>query len=277
MQTWPALRYFAADRIFGGRRHVGVVENDRRRMAAQFHGGALHVQAGQRRQLLADHGRAGEGDFSDHRMRDQIFRDLRRHAVDEIDHAIRHAGIGKGADQLRGRRRGFLRRLDDDRASRRQRGGELAHHLVDREIPRREGRDRTDRLLDGHLIDARPARRNQPAVGALGFLGEPFDDVGGGHRFHPGFGQRLALLHRQQRRDFVVALAHDGGGLAHDLAAVERRYRAPDLETGGSCRQRLVEVGFFRMRDRADRLFRRGIEHLDGLAAVRRAPFAVDE
>ena len=54
MQTWPALRYFAADRIFAADDHVGVVENDRRRMAAQFHGGALHVQAGQRRQLLAD-------------------------------------------------------------------------------------------------------------------------------------------------------------------------------------------------------------------------------
>jgi hypothetical protein len=127
------------------------------------------------------------------------------------------------------------------------------------------------------LVDARPARRNQPPVGALGFFGEPFDDVGGGHRFHLGFGQRLALLHRQQRRDFVIALAHDGGGLAHDLAPVERRYRAPDLETGGCGGQRFVEVGFFRVRDRPDRLFRRGIEHLDGLAAVRRTPFAVDE
>ena len=277
MQTWPALRYFAADRIFA----ADVTSASLKTIAGAWPPNSMVARfmcsPASADELLADHGRAGEGDLADDRMRDQIFRNLRRHAIDQIDHAIRHAGVGKGADQLRGRGRGFLRRLDDDRASRRQRGGKLAHHLVDREIPGREGRDRTDRLLDGHLIDARPARRDDPAIGALGFLGEPLDDVGGRHRFHLGFGQGLALLHRQQRRDFIVALAHDGGGLAHDLAAIERRYRAPDLETGGRGGERFVEVGLFRVRNRADRLFGRGIEHLDGLAAVRRAPFAVDE
>ena len=54
MQTWPALRYFAAAKIFAADDDVGIVEHDRRRMAAEFHGGALHVQAGKRRELLAD-------------------------------------------------------------------------------------------------------------------------------------------------------------------------------------------------------------------------------
>ena len=50
-QTWPALRYFAADSDLGRRVDVGVVENDRRRMAAEFHRRALHVHAGERRQV----------------------------------------------------------------------------------------------------------------------------------------------------------------------------------------------------------------------------------
>ena len=53
MQTWPALRYFAAARIFAADDDVGVLEHDRRRVAAELHGGALHVQAGQRGELLA--------------------------------------------------------------------------------------------------------------------------------------------------------------------------------------------------------------------------------
>ena len=74
---------------------VGILEHDHRRMAAELHRHPLHVLAGQRRKLLADRGRAGEGDLADDRMRDQILRDLRRHAVDQVDHAGRHAGIGE--------------------------------------------------------------------------------------------------------------------------------------------------------------------------------------
>ena len=210
-------------------------------------------------------------------MRNQILGNFSRHAVDEIEHAVRHTGIDEGADQLRRRRRGFLRRLDDDRAAGRKTCGDLAHDLVDREIPRRECRDRTDRLLDRDLVDAGAARRDHPSIGALGFLGEPFDDVGRRHRLHFGFGQRLALLHRQQRRDFVVALAHDRGRLAHDLAAVEWRHCTPDLEPLGSGLQRLVEIGAVGMRDGADHILGGRVEHGDGSARLARTPFAVDE
>ena len=125
----------------------------------------------------------------------------------------------------RGRR--FLRRLDDDRAAGGQRAGQLAHHLVDREVPRREGGDRPDRLLNDELIDALGSRRNDPAIGAARLLGEPVDDVGAGQRLALGLGQRLALLQGQQRRDRVGALAQQVGGLAHDLRAIERRDLAP--------------------------------------------------
>ena len=72
---------------------VGVVEHQHRRVAAELHGGALHVAGGQRVQMLADRHRAGERDLADDRVRDQVLGDLGRHAVDEVDHARRHAGV----------------------------------------------------------------------------------------------------------------------------------------------------------------------------------------
>ena len=147
---------------------VGIVEHDHRGMAAELHRGPLHVPAGERGELLADRRRAGEADLADDRMRDQVLGDLRRDAVDQADDARRHARIDKGPDQRGRRRRGFLRRLDDDRAAGGERRRQLAHHLVDREVPGREGGDRADRQLEGHLHDVGRPGRDHLAIGALG-------------------------------------------------------------------------------------------------------------
>ena len=159
MQTWPALRNLARAGGLDGQRDVGVLGDDHRRVAAQLHRHALHVLAGQRGQLLAHRRRAGEGDLADDRVRDQVVGDLGGVAVHQAQHAGRDAGIGEGADQLGGRGRRFLRRLDDHRAAGGQRGRHLAHHLVDREVPGREGGDRADRLLEHHLARRQVAAR----------------------------------------------------------------------------------------------------------------------
>ena len=78
MHTWPALRNLLAAILFAADCDVGIVEHDHRRVAAELHRHALHVQAGERGELLADDGRAGERDLADHRMRDQVRRDFRR-------------------------------------------------------------------------------------------------------------------------------------------------------------------------------------------------------
>ena len=85
MQTWPALRNLAAASDLRRARDVGVVEHDCRRVPAELHRGALHVQSGQRCELLAHCGRAGERHLPDDRMRDQVFGNLRRHAEHQID------------------------------------------------------------------------------------------------------------------------------------------------------------------------------------------------
>ena len=104
------------------RRHVdvGIVEDDDRRVAAEFHGDALHMLAGEARKQLADRRRAGEGHLADDRVGNEIFADLRGDAEDEADDARGNAGIDEAADQFGRRGRCFFRRLDDDRAA----GGE---------------------------------------------------------------------------------------------------------------------------------------------------------
>ncbi|MGF6936172.1 hypothetical protein OKW41_005334 [Paraburkholderia sp. UCT70] len=74
----------AAGRL-DGERDVGVFSDDDRRVAAELHRRALHVRAGQRRELLADRRRARERDLADHRMRNQVAGNLSRVAEHEAD------------------------------------------------------------------------------------------------------------------------------------------------------------------------------------------------
>ena len=211
-------------------------------MAAQLHGGALHVLAGERRQLLADHRRAGEGDLADHRVGDQVAGNLAGHAVHEVDRARR----------------------------------ELAHDLVDREVPGSERRDRAHRLLDHQLVDALGARRDHAPVGAACLLGEPVDGVGAVQDLCLRLGERLALLHGHQRRDKIEALAHQAGGLAHDLRALEGRNPAPGGETLRGGLEGAVQVRALGMSERADLLAGGRVHDGKGAAGSGGAPGAVD-
>ena len=246
-------------------------------MAAKLHGDTLHVTAGQRRELLADRRRAGERDLFNHRMRDQIGRHLRRHAEHQIDHARRHPGVGISLHQSGATRRGFLRPLQDHGAAGRQRRRHLAHRLIDREIPRRESRDRPDRLLEHKLRDVRRARRHDPSVGAARFLREPFNGVGAAQRLDPRLGKHLALLHRHRGGDGVGAFADQRSGAPHDLRALHRARPLPFVEGAVGRGQRIVEILAAGMRQRANGLASRRIEHRNPrLAAVAPLPVNIE-
>ena len=277
MQTWPALRNLEAASCFYRRVDVGIAEHDRRRVAAELHRDPLHVLPGERRELLADRRRAGEGDLADDRVRDQVRRNLRRDAEHQVQHARRQPGIDVALHQRRDARRCLLRAFQDHRAAGRERCRNLAHGLVDREVPRRERGDRPDRLLHDHLGHALGACRHDAAVGAARFLGEPVHDVGGQRRLELRFGEGLALLGGHQRRDLIDAAPHDLGGTPQQLAALERRNLAPGLEALVGRVQRFFELGRSGVGEAADRLA--GGRADDRAAAARGAlgPFAVDE
>jgi hypothetical protein len=156
-------------------------------------------------------------------------------------------------------------------------GRRLAHDLVDREVPGREGRDRAHGLLQHELVDVGHARRHDAAIGAAAFLGEPVDDVAGQHRLDLRLRQRLALLEGHEPGDVVGARAHQVGGLAHHLRAVVGRHLAPGLEALPRGREGAIEVLGAGMGDRADLLLGGGVQDGDRAAARGRAPLAVDQ
>ena len=148
--------------------------------------------------------------------------------------------------------------------------------VSDREIPRRERRDHADRLGHDHLAHGRIAARDDAAVGAAAFLGEPFDDVGAGDHLALRLGEGLALFLRHHARDLVGALAQQVGGLLDDAAAVIGGLRLPHLEAGFGGGERRVEVLGGGVGQVRERLLRRGIEHVLAATAVAVVPLAVD-
>jgi hypothetical protein len=125
---------------------VGVVENDVGRLAAEFLGDALDGIGGGLGHQDAGAGRAGEGHHVDIGMRAQRRADTRAVAVDEVEHAGRHAGGMQHFSEDRGVERRHFGRLQHHRAA----GGECRQHLagdlVDRPVPRRDETAHAHRL-----------------------------------------------------------------------------------------------------------------------------------
>src|SRR6185437_11294405 len=126
------------------------------------------------------------------------------------------------------------------------------------------------------LAHARRPARDDAAVGALALLAIPIEDVGGDDDLDARLGQHFALLQRQDAGDRILSLANEISGLADDARALMRRGRAPLPEALLRGGERAVEIGGAGMRQRRERLFRRGIDHLLAVAALRAEPFAVD-
>src|SRR3546814_13718392 len=66
---------FLRDDAVERRLKVAVVEDQHRRMAAQFHRDPLHPVGGETHQMLADRGRAGEADLADDGTGEQVAAD----------------------------------------------------------------------------------------------------------------------------------------------------------------------------------------------------------
>jgi hypothetical protein len=210
-------------------------------------------------------------------MGDQVGGNLGRVTEHQAHHAGRHAGIDEALEQGGRRGRGFLGRLAQEGAARGQRRADLAHDLVDGEVPGREGSHGAHGLLDHQLLHFGPARRNDAAIHAQRLVGKPFDDAHAGQDFALGLGHGLALLLRQQGRDLVGTLLEQGSGTAHGSAALMGRDIAPDLEAALRGGQRAIQVGHVGMGHLADDFAAGRVAHGNLPAAGGVLPLAVDQ
>src|SRR5690606_37736634 len=113
---------------------VGVVEDDRGGLAAQFQGDAGDAGGAGGHDLLARGGAAGEGDLVDSGVVDEVGA-LLPVGGDDVEHALGQARLTQGVGEVVGRQRRLGRRLEDDRASRGERGGDLEGGGAQRPVP----------------------------------------------------------------------------------------------------------------------------------------------
>ena len=235
-----------------GQRNVGVFTHDDRGVAAQLHRHTLHVLACQRGQLFAHRRGAGERDLANDGVGDQVAGDFGGVAIHQAHHTGGQARVGKSLDQCGGCGRGFFGCLDQHRATTGQRCRQLAHHLVDREVPRRERGHGAHRVLQHQLAHGQVARGHDAAVDAHAFIGKPFNDVGRGHGFTLGFRQGFAVFLRQHGADVGGTFAHQRSSAAHDLGTLKGGHVAPHFKPLLGSGQGAVQVRNARVRHTAN-------------------------
>ena len=124
---------------------VGVVEDDRGRLAAELEAHALELLTADRGDAPARGGRTGERDLVDAGVAHEVLTDFAPGGQDRHD-ALRDAGLVEQlGHEVRVERR-LRRGLQDDRATREQRGRELRHRDELRDVPRHDAGDDADRL-----------------------------------------------------------------------------------------------------------------------------------
>ena len=153
-----ARAHRALDRLV----EIGVGEDERRILAAEFE---RHLPDAERRlahDRFAGARLAGEGDAVDQRMLGQeLAGRIRPEAVHDIVDALRHAGLVHHLAEQRGGQRRLLRRLDHHRVAAGERRADLPGHQQQRQVPRRDHRDHALRPAQAVVERALAVRRRQ--------------------------------------------------------------------------------------------------------------------
>ncbi len=133
-----------------GRVHIGVVEDQEGRVAAQLQ---THLLDGVRRllhQQTADLGRAGEADLAHRLIGRQFAADGRGRAGDDVEQAGRQARLFRQNGQGQGRERRLAGGLQHHGAAGGQGRADLAGDHGGGEVPRRDRAHHPDRLAQRH-------------------------------------------------------------------------------------------------------------------------------
>ena len=157
---------------------VGVLQDDGRRLAAEFEEQPLHRRGALLHDPLADGRGAGERDHVDLRRQRELFAD----EVVRRRHHVHHTGgdiglLGDESAEPRGVERSIGCGLEHHGVTGRQRLGELVDGDLEREIPRHDRTDHPDRFVPD-LARGVHAGDGYHGVAEIGFPREGFDQPG---------------------------------------------------------------------------------------------------
>src|SRR5919112_1439997 len=182
-----------------------------------------------RHDALADRRRACEGDLGDVGVLYEPFPHLAPRTHDDVDHALRDAGLQRYAPELQCRKRRELGRLEDQRVA----GGERRRHLParygEREVPRDDEPDDPEGFAERHVY----APRDRYGV-AEQPLGHPRIVVEG-LRDHPhlaaGIADWFARVPRLELRQVLLFRVERVGEAPEQTRTVGRLYISPRRES----------------------------------------------
>ena len=210
---------------------IRIGQDDVGRLAAEFLGHALDGRRGRLRHQHAGPGGAGDRDHVHVGVRRQRGADLRPVAVDEVEHTRRNAGVVHHFGEQQGAQGRQLAGLQNDGASRRQRGADLGGDLVERPVP---GRDQAAHA-DGLAHDGRVAAMGEERIAAREVAGHADvlrrnrhlcaarDADGAAHLQRDRLGKQLRPLEDQG----VDAVEKRGPALRRNSRTRSRRRAAP--------------------------------------------------
>ncbi len=187
-----------ARRCRGGALEVRVLEDHVGGLAAELEGHALDRLGGAFHHPAADLRRAGEADLGDVRVRDQALAGHRTGADDDVDDALGDARLQRELGEAQRRERRQLGRLEDDRVPAGERGPELPAGEHQREVPRHDQPDHSERFAKSHVHAA--GDRDGLAVVLLHGSRVEVEDVGHHAHLPQGVAERLADVRALQLR-----------------------------------------------------------------------------
>ena len=193
---------------FHGLVQVGIVKDDKGRVAAQFQGHFLNVLGALGHQLGAHFGGPGKAQFAKNGRVSEGGGNGPGAAGNHIEHASGNARALGQLSQRQGGVGGGAGGFDHHGAAGCQSGPGLAGDHGRGEIPGGDGGGDADGLFDHHNPLARLGGRDGIAVGTPRLLGKPFQEGGGIGDFALRLGQGLALFQGHQSPQIILVFHH---------------------------------------------------------------------
>ncbi len=212
-----------------GEVHVGVIEDDDRRLAAELQVEALDRLRRDPGDALAGHRVAGDGDHAHLGMADQRVTDVAACAGQHVHHA-RGQDLGQDLGEGERRERGPSRWLEDDRVARGEGRPELPAGHVQRVVPGRDRGDDTDRVAADDRGVAGRELVGRKAVHDPSRAGEEAEQVGAHGDLVDGGADRLAGVRALQPAELVGPRIERVGDLEEQQRAILRGRLLPRRE-----------------------------------------------
>ncbi|ABU77070.1 hypothetical protein ESA_01816 [Cronobacter sakazakii ATCC BAA-894] len=265
----PGVLVAPRHRRFHGLVEIGVRQHDERIGTAQLQ----HAFFQRRARLRADCGTrthaAGDGNGGDTRIVNRLAHPVVG-GVNHLEHAGRHARVFKNLINQQRAAHHVRRMLKQISVARQQDRYRAAHHLPQREVPRHNGQDRSERTVFNHRLlvfhQRRLRREHRRAM-----FGVPVAERGGFRHFAARLKDRLAHLGGDHLRQLFAACAQCIADVTQRLRAFINTAGAPaakafayagnsQLDLFSAC-QRVRRQGFAGGRIYGNRMGRRGNAH----------------